>query len=173
MFQPAPREACTSMTGHHDCAQPSISLAPSTPSPARWAAEQGAARRAGGTCRGGEGCGQRLGPGWAAGLSVASLEGERGGRGAMKLLQPKLGRYCMLQQILQIMILSQALLRIANLFNSLIHITTDYCIITHPLLQNYYNITANCVDCSAITTYCYKITYSLLHYYYTITSNCV
>ncbi len=35
----------------------------------------------------------------------------------MKLLQPKLDSYCMLQQILQIMILSQALLRVKGNFH--------------------------------------------------------
>jgi hypothetical protein len=81
----------------------------------------------------------------------------------MKLLQPKLGRYCMLQQILQIMILSQALLRIANLFNSLLQITAS-------LLIHCYRITTILLQIVLIVVQLLRIATKLPIPYYTITT---
>ena len=94
----------------------------------------------------GQGGGQRRGPGRAAGLPAASLKGERVGRGiegCNEAFTTDIGsQFCSIH------------------YYRLLH---DYCIITHPLLQNYCNITANCVKCNTITVHYYQSLLLITH----------
>ena len=121
--------------------------------PARWAAVRGSARRAGGPCRGREGGRAAAWPwpsGWVANNLPEGGEGEEGGlEGAMKLLQPELGR-----KFVQF-------------------ITTDYYTITASLLIHCYRITAiilqivsNVMQLLCITTnHYYALRINFVHYY--------